>query len=107
MDSLDSERTLHFTAPRETVTLTEGAVVGGYRVIRLLGRGAMGEVYEVEQIEMRKRYALKVLSPAFSRDSEFVSRFRLEAHGRLHAPQCGRGVFGGFSVATCRARRHA
>src|SRR4051812_2504504 len=34
---------------------------GGYRVLRLLGRGGMGAVYEAEQIDTRRRVALKVL----------------------------------------------
>jgi serine/threonine protein kinase len=41
-------------APR----LVDGQLWGSYRVIRLLGRGGMGEVYEAEQLETRRRLAL-------------------------------------------------
>ena len=59
--------------------LTEGDTLGGYKVIKPLGRGGMGEVYLVEHTEMGKRYAMKLLSAAHSRDPSFRDRFRVEA----------------------------
>ncbi len=62
---------------------------GGYRVLRLLGRGGMGAVYEAEQIATGRRLALKVLGRAID-DDELRRRFLRE--GRLAAgvthPNC-------------------
>ncbi|MEM7154931.1 MAG: protein kinase [Myxococcota bacterium] len=50
--------------------LNDGLVIDGrYRVLREIGRGGMGAVYEVEQIKLEKRVALKVLQ-AGRADSE-------------------------------------
>ncbi|MHC4198377.1 MAG: protein kinase domain-containing protein [Planctomycetota bacterium] len=60
-------------------TLAEGDTLGGYRVIKPIGRGGMGEVYLVEHVAMGKRYAMKLLSAAHSRDTSFRDRFKVEA----------------------------
>lgn len=63
--------------------LSAGAVVGPYRVLRQLGRGGMGTVYEVEHEALGVRYALK----AFSVDDRNAAFFRKRflAEGRLLA----------------------
>lgn len=60
-------------------TLDAGAMLGQYRVVRLLGRGGMGEVYEVEHEILQTRHALKLLPAERSAQTGFVSRFRDEA----------------------------
>ncbi|MHC4548635.1 MAG: serine/threonine-protein kinase [Planctomycetota bacterium] len=62
--------------------------VGGYRILRELGRGSMGIVYEAEQPDLDRRVALKILSPAIANDPEAVARFYREAQaaGRLDHP---------------------
>ena len=52
-----------------------------YRVIRLLGSGGMGQVFEAEHRLMRRRVALKIIKPQWLRNSEAVSRFRREVQG--------------------------
>ncbi|MBM4373171.1 MAG: serine/threonine protein kinase, partial [Deltaproteobacteria bacterium] len=50
-----------------------------YKVVRLLGQGGMGEVYEATHRYLEKRVALKVLLPDLARDPAFVTRFLREA----------------------------
>ncbi|HSK79090.1 MAG TPA: tetratricopeptide repeat-containing serine/threonine-protein kinase [Thermoanaerobaculia bacterium] len=49
-----------------------------YRVIRFIARGGMGEVYEVEDLELRERVALKTVRPEVARDATTVERFKRE-----------------------------
>src|SRR5262245_25525148 len=51
-------------------------VLGDFRLIREVGRGGMGIVYEAEQISLRRRVALKVLSLAGGLDARQLQRFR-------------------------------
>ncbi|MCR5980621.1 protein kinase [Gordonia jinghuaiqii] len=53
--------------------------VAGYRVIARLGSGGMGTVYLVENPQLRRREALKVISVAETVDEEFARRFSREA----------------------------
>ncbi|MHC4598934.1 MAG: protein kinase domain-containing protein [Planctomycetota bacterium] len=53
--------------------------LGGYTVLRKLGAGAMGEVYEVQDGDTGSRFALKVLPKELSADQEKVTRFVQEA----------------------------
>jgi serine/threonine protein kinase len=58
----------------------EGQLVDGkYRLTRLLGHGAMGAVYEAENLAIRKRVAVKFLHQAFAGDGASVLRFDREA----------------------------
>lgn len=65
--------------PEPVPQLLLGQVVQGYRVLRQIGRGGMGAVYEVTHERMRQRAAIKVLFPEYSADPEFMKRFRAEA----------------------------
>lgn len=76
--------------------------LGDFLLLREVGRGGMGVVYEAEQISLRRRVALKVLPFAAAIDSRHIQRFKNEAmaaaHLRhenivpVHAVGCERGV---------------
>ncbi|MBI3845549.1 MAG: serine/threonine protein kinase [Planctomycetes bacterium] len=53
--------------------------LGDFEIVREIGRGGMGVVYEAEQLSLRRRVALKVLPPAVSFDPRVVDRFQREA----------------------------
>jgi serine/threonine-protein kinase len=50
-----------------------------YRVVRKLGEGGMGAVYEGEHLVIKKRVAIKVLHPQFATSADIVARFHQEA----------------------------
>jgi serine/threonine protein kinase len=53
--------------------------LGDFRILRQVGRGGMGVVYEAEQISLHRRVALKVLPFAAAMDSTQLRRFQTEA----------------------------
>jgi serine/threonine-protein kinase len=66
--------------PHARDVLEPGTVLNDtYTVIRLIGRGGMGEVYEVSHVRLQGRYAVKVLRADISEDQKLISRFRREA----------------------------
>ena len=62
--------------------------LGEFQIVRELGRGGMGVVYEAEQLSLKRRVALKVLPPALGHDERLKARFQREAEaaGRLRHP---------------------
>src|SRR6188472_3059975 len=56
-----------------------GETFAGYRILRLLGSGGMGEVYLVQHPRLPRQDALKVLRHELSSDTSFHERFIREA----------------------------
>jgi WD40 repeat protein/serine/threonine protein kinase len=82
--------------------LSPEAPLGDYRLVREIGRGGMGVVYEAVQISLGRRVALKILPFAAALDGKQLQRFKNEAHAaaQLHHQNivpvygvgCDRGV---------------
>jgi serine/threonine protein kinase/WD40 repeat protein len=79
------------TGGQRGASLSDGAgaparCLGGYTLLRELGRGGMGIVYEAEHGSLKNRVALKVMHPRFRPDKAYVRRFQREARAaaKLH-----------------------
>ncbi|NOY76001.1 MAG: protein kinase, partial [Kiritimatiellaeota bacterium] len=68
--------------------LSEGSIIGDFKLEKLLGKGGMGEVWLARQQSLLRNIALKILSPSLSEDGEFVKRFVKEVQiaGKLTHP---------------------
>jgi hypothetical protein len=51
--------------------------LGDYRILRVVGEGGMGVVYEAEHESLKSRVALKVMHPRFRADGTSLRRFRI------------------------------
>jgi serine/threonine protein kinase len=60
------------------------APLGDFRIVREIGRGGMGIVYEAVQLSLGRRVALKVLPFAAALDAKQLQRFKNEAHAAAH-----------------------
>jgi TolB-like protein/Tfp pilus assembly protein PilF len=59
--------------------LSPGTTFSHYRILAQIGAGGMGEVYLAQDTRLERKVALKLLSPAFTRDRERLRRFEREA----------------------------
>lgn len=62
------------------ITLTIGSIFAQrYRVVRMIGQGGMGAVFEVVHLETERRCALEVMQPNMVDNEALRARFRQEA----------------------------
>jgi serine/threonine protein kinase/WD40 repeat protein/Tfp pilus assembly protein PilF len=71
-------------APPSAVDIHPEGPLGDYRLVREIGRGGMGVVYEAVQISLGRRVALKVLPFAAALDARQLQRFKNEAQAAAH-----------------------
>src|SRR6266700_1662166 len=57
----------------------QGQMLGRYRMIRLIGRGGMGEVWLAEDTELRRQVAVKLLPSVLASDESYLHAFEYEA----------------------------
>ena len=65
-----------------------GGFLGDFRMVRVIGRGGMGVVYDAVQASLNRRVALKILPVGSAGDSRKLKRFKIEAQAAacLHHP---------------------
>jgi serine/threonine protein kinase/tetratricopeptide (TPR) repeat protein len=88
--------------PRPEGEVVIAGQLGDFRILREIGRGGMGIVYEAEQLSLGRHVALKVLPAAATLDPKQLQRFKNEAQAAahlqhsnivaVHAVGCDRGV---------------
>ncbi len=81
VDSLGYEDTLEVPrgaprAPDERIGLT---IAGKYRLVRVLGEGGMGTVFEAQHLGLDKRVAVKIVAARLLHDADVTARFLREA----------------------------
>ena len=63
----------------ESSTQHKGLLFGNFRIVRRIGQGGMGVVYEAEHKQIGRRAAVKVLHPRFAQNADYATRFLNEA----------------------------
>jgi hypothetical protein len=85
-----SEAETQACPPSPSTDAADPETVGGYRLLRVIGGGGMGKVYEAEDMVTGRRVALKLVSADYAGSADAVERFRQE--GRLASlishPRC-------------------
>jgi serine/threonine protein kinase/tetratricopeptide (TPR) repeat protein len=101
---VDQERIARLAGPFQKFSGAEPELreLSDFRIVREVGRGGMGVVYEAEQVSLRRRVALKVLPLAATMDHRHLRRFQNEAQAAaclhhtnivpVYSVGCERGV---------------
>ena len=65
--------------PVEDMPTEVGQRLGDFQILREIGRGGMGVVYEAHQVSLSRRVAVKVLAPSLQSNRKYLTRFQREA----------------------------
>src|SRR5207249_11236780 len=68
-----------FMSDLERSALAPGVTFGHYRIVELLGRGGMGDVFLAHDMQLERHIAVKVLSAELVSHAEWFDRFQREA----------------------------
>ena len=76
--------------------------VGGFEIVRKIGQGGMGAVFQARQKSLDRIVALKILPPSVAKDAAFIERFQREARAsaKLNHPHIVQGIDVGKDEAT-------
>ncbi len=90
------------TAPtpvREPVFRPGDVIEGRYRIIKVIGEGGMGTVYQAEHVLIHRKVAVKLLHPEYATDADVIERFMNEARaaGTLGHPNIVESTDMGFA----------
>ncbi|NQT83867.1 protein kinase [bacterium] len=80
------------TRGREIPSDLDYLILGKYRLIKLLGKGGMGDIYLAEHTDLRKLVAIKIISKKLSYSQQFINLFKREARSaaKLQHPNIAR-----------------
>lgn len=76
---------------------------GKFEIVKLLGVGGMGRVYQAQHIDLENMVAIKILSSALNNDRDAIERFKREAKamGRIQHPNAVRVIDSGVDSGNC------
>jgi serine/threonine protein kinase len=75
----DGTRLVSAPDANKTSDLVGQVLADRYRLVRCIGEGGMGQVYEAQHVNINRRFAIKLLKPEIVSNPEAVARFRQEA----------------------------
>ncbi len=75
----EKSQSIHSTESADGAKFAAGTMLAGrYRIVTLLGRGGMGEVYKAEDLSLKQIVALKFLPETLAKDDAALARFQNE-----------------------------